>query len=574
MVAEVKRKESTIGSSHKIVVIGLDGATWDLIDPWIKAGHLPVLGNLVARGTRGVLKSTMPPVSPLAWSTFLTGTNPGKHGIYGFIKRQGREYRWRPVTAMDRAGQPLWHHTNLRGLKSAFLYVPLTFPPSPLNGVMISGLGTPGVESDFIYPPELKSELTALFDKHYLIEPLVNEAPEEVLKNMLISIDVQADILRYIMTRDTFSLIVFVFGQTDRAQHFYWKEMDPDNPNHDPATPNVLKGAIQAVYERVDAVIGRICESLDEDTTLIVMSDHGFGPYHRDLYLDNWLAQEGFLAYKDSGARGTYSYLSSRVRKLAYSAIGLVEGRIPQKIVWPLRKFGVLSSLDQFNANPSAAEIDWLGTHVYTADFWGNLYLNLRGREPSGIVEPGQEAEDLLQEVTERLIALRDPETGEPIVKRVYQRTELYTGSHANQSADLIVECTGTYHCKPHPLEEQELIVAPAGKFKHATLDHSAEHRPEGIVLLVGSRIRQGNCLDRANIADLAPTILYLLDCPLSKEFDGTPLIGAVRQASLRDKTQLMHENPSISSTDPSGPGYTDDEAREIEDRLRDLGYL
>jgi predicted AlkP superfamily phosphohydrolase/phosphomutase len=559
---------------NKVVVIGLDGATWDLINPWIDQGYLPVLEKLVARGTRGVLQSTIPPVSPLAWSTFLTGTNPGKHGIYGFIKRLDGEYRWRAITGSDRAGQPLWHYTDAQGLKSAFLYVPLTFPPSPLNGILISGLGTPGVESNFVYPPELKSELTTRFDNRFLLEPLIKNGLEETLADILNSIDTQADVLNYILSKDEYSLTVFVFGQTDRVQHFYWKEMDPRHPDHDPTTPNVLKEAIRTVYERLDAAIGRVYESLDEDTTLIVMSDHGFGPYYRELYLNNWLAQEGFLTYMDSGSRGVGSASSRWVHKLAYKAIGLVEGRIPQKIVWPLRKYGLLSRLDQFNANPSAVEIDWMRTSAYSADFWGNIYLNLRGREPAGIVEPGEVADNLLQEITECLGKLCDPETGERIIEHVYRQTELYSGSFAHQAPDLIVEFKETYHIKPQPLGQHDIIVAPAGRYKHASLDHSAEHRREGIVLLVGSRIHKNNHLDHATIADMAPTILYLLGYPLSSTFDGFPLLDAVLPKFRRVEIQFLPESEHDEAAEIPVLGISEEEEREIEDRLSALGYL
>lgn len=561
-------------SAHKVVVIGLDGGTWDLIDPWIEQGRLPVLEGLVARGTRGVLRSTTPPVSPLAWSTFLTGTNPGKHGIYGFTKRVEGKYRWRTVTASDRRGQPLWAHTDAQGVKSAFFFVPITYPPSPLHGVMISGLGTPWVESDFVYPPHLKPELVSRFGRRYLVEPLVQGTQEQVLEDMLATIDVQTEVFRYVVAKDSYELTVFVFGQTDRVQHFFWKEMDSAHPSHDPATPKALKEAILAVYKHVDGAIGSICESLDEDTTLIVMSDHGCGPYHRDFYLNNWLAREGLLTYKDSGTRGTGSGFPRLARRLIYSAIGLAEGRVPQKMVWPLRKRSLLSHLDQFNANPAAAEIDWMNTRVYSADFWGDLHLNLRGREPNGIVEPGQDQEALLREVEERLGRLQDPETLQPIVARVYRRDELFMGPMAGESPDLIVRCNEPYHCKPQPLNRHEVIVAPGGRYKHTSLDHSAEHRPEGIVLFVGSKIRQGYRLRHASIVDLAPTILYLLGCPLSEELDGVPLLDAIHRQVRHQDTHLPLDGARDAEKMTPGRGYSDDEAREVEERLRALGYM
>lgn len=566
------------GSRPKVVVIGLDGATFALLDPWAREGRLPVLQGIIERGVRAVLTSTTPPHSFPAWASFYTGVNPGRHGIFSFYTREPDRYRWRPVDARDRGTMALWEILTAHGLRVGFLNVPLTYPPEPLDGVMISGwLGTPSLSSSFTYPPELKDRLLRRFGAGSVLEPdPYNRDPVEYLRDLLASIETQTQIVLELARQYRFDVTIVVYGQTDRVQHFFWKQMDAGYPGHDPKAPEVLKTAIRQIYVALDEAIGRILAE-HQGATVFILSDHGAGPYERDFYLDAWLEREGYLVRRTRGrspglsgwgacipgraVTGTYYWLK---RWLPAGLRGYVKAR---------SQSGLLARIRSLAMNPMVFEVDWERTLAYNIDE-GRIYLNLRGREPSGCVTPGPESVKLLEEIKAGLLELVDPQTGKRAVENVYLAEELYEGPAVNRAPDLILSCEGLgYQIKPRPPGAHGQVFGSTNRWPGMTLEHSANHRVEGILLATGPSVKRGARLRSARIIDLAPTILYSLGLPIPGPMDGQVLLDLFEESFTRVHPPEIGEGSGFRES----PGPREEDLEEMEivrKRLRGIGYL
>lgn len=565
-------------SQPKVVVIGLDGATFDLLDPWIEEGRLPALRRIAEQGGRRVLTSTIPPHSFPAWASFYTGMNPGRHGIFSFYMREPDRYRWRPVDAGDRRAVALWEILTAHGLRGGFLNIPLTYPPEPLNGVMISGwLGTPSLSSSFTYPPELKDHLLRRFGSDSILEPdPYNQDPTIYLRDLLASIDTQTRIVLELNRQHRFDVTVAVFGQVDRVQHFFWKQMDAGYPGHDPKTSEALKTAIRQVYEAVDLAIDRILAQ-EPGATVFILSDHGTGPYERDLYLDAWLEREGYLVRRGRGGTpglagwsacsphravtGTYYWLK---RWLPSGLRGYVKARAQS---------GLLARIRSLAMSPMTFEVDWERTRAYSIDE-GRIYLNLRGREPAGCVSPGAESARLLEEIRAGLMQLVDPQTGKPVVESVYLAEELYEGAAMSRAPDLILSCERLgYQIKPSPAGAGGELFGSTHRWPGITLEHSANHRVEGVFLAAGPSVRRGARLPSARIIDLAPTILYCLGLPIPSDMDGRVLLDLFEPSFTQAHPVEMGQEAGYRGS--SGSREMDQEELEVvRRRLRGIGYL
>ncbi|MGD2048236.1 MAG: alkaline phosphatase family protein, partial [Chloroflexota bacterium] len=283
---------------NKVVVIGLDGAPFPLIQKWVNSGDLPNLAQITNRGSFGVLRSTIPVHSPTAWSTFITGLNPGKHGVYDFVRREPDSYRLRVTRSNQIAGASLWHLLSTNGRKVGIMNVPMTYPPEEVNGFLISGLGTPDYVS-YTYPPSLSQELNSAgyrVNKKFFYDP---ERIDEWLEDLHQVSELRGKIACQLMRDKTWDFFMVVFRNTDEICHFFWRHMDSTHPEHDPGAPEKYKSAILDLYRRVDHWVGEIRKAAGNDTNIIVMSDHGAGPLYKDVFINEWLLANGWLKLKE-----------------------------------------------------------------------------------------------------------------------------------------------------------------------------------------------------------------------------------------------------------------------------------
>jgi predicted AlkP superfamily phosphohydrolase/phosphomutase len=572
----------------KVFVLGLDGATLDLIHPWVSEGKLPTLAKLLSTGAYGQLRSTMPPMTGPAWTTFATGKNPGRHGIYDWVYRHADSYDVSPTTAHHSQATSLWSLLSRAGKRVCVINVPMTYPPQPVNGVMISGLPAPSKKVTIAYPGHLLEEIEREMGREYILYPDPGQAYSDAgidafLKRLYATTDTRLVVLNRLRQREDWDFTMVVFNGTDTVQHAMWKFMDPHHPQYNSSKAVKYGDAIQKYFSYLDGRLAEVVNSLDEDTVLMVMSDHGFGPFHKFIHVNNWLMQRGYLTLKPN--------VTSRIKGLMFRAgfspmkvynmlmrVGL--GRLKREVVRGSGQ-GMLKALFL-----SFDDVDWSRTRAYSLGNIGQIYLNVKGREPNGCVEPGEAYEQLRHELIAELEELRDPATGEQVVEHIYKREQVYSGPNVQRGADILfiptrMEYFGFGEYEFGASEVIEPVVRGI----------SGTHRMNGTLMLYGSPVLPGQKLgydqlepiepDRNTaegripqpaLTDLAPTILYLMGVPVPDDMDGRVLAEALKP-EYADLHRLVRER--ASDVEPSDEAsLSDEDEAMITERLRALGYV
>lgn len=572
---------------QKVIVIGLDGGTLRLLKPWMDQGLLPHLKQIEASGFSASLHSTIPPVTIPAWPCFMTGKNPGKHGVHFFFRPKPGSYEEIPVNSTSLDASTLWELLSRDGHRVAVLNVPGTYPPQQVNGVLIGDLKLDAEHAPMTYPANLLADIEQRFGPYRLaIETpaalLANQSRLNIdyfLRECREILDYKCHVAAWLMDRYAFDFVMLHLLETDRLQHWLWNLLDPTHPKHDPAMARRYYDPILTFYRTLDDHIGTLRHKAGPTATLIVMSDHGFGPGQRAVDLATWLLQEGYLAIKNT----PLSQLKYRLWQQGWTPgmlarfflTHLTNTRLSQRVITRISKWALargrpraVNRLRQ-TISPiflSGHDIDWTRTKAYCLRGPGQIRINLKDREPQGIVQRGAEYEALTQEIAEKLSQLRDPETNQPINGQVYIKEQVYRGKHLDALPDITFV----------PLESGYSAVNLVDfKSNRIVLDDilaTGIHRSDGLLMASGPAIRQGAKLAHATLMDLAPTILYLMGSEIPGDMDGVVLTGMFTESFLQaNAIRLAPETPQ-ATVQPHEVSAHDEE--KVLERLRGWGYI
>lgn len=553
-------------SRHQALIIGIDGGTLDLVEPWAAKGYLPNLAALMQQGSTGRLASTLQPVTAPAWCTFMTGVNQGKHGLYDFVRRRQGSYDIEVTNASMIACPTLFDLLGSQGRRVAAVNVPFTYPPHPINGIMVSGAFAPVIDEKAVFPAEWYPTLQALVPGYSAMVAYDSQAPAPLaayVNRILQAIEQRETLALHLLEQEPWSLFMVVFMATDWVQHAYWHLHETADPRYG--------SVIRDVYCRVDAAIGRLMEAVDEETRIMVLSDHGAGPLQYMINLNRWLAEAGLLQYRDA-RRDPWGQLRGQgIQALA----SRYRRHVPPGLRDAIRARLGAQRFDDLKGQMESAllssGIDWTRTRAYALGAGGNLYVNLAGREPQGIVQPGREYEQVREQLCADLLSLTRPDTGQPPVKQVHRREELYEGPFLEQAPDLVIEWAD-YACWGRGRYDSR---GTAVFQKHRTFDFSdlpltGSHRLEGMLIVRGPGVQAGARIADARLIDLAPTLISQLGLCPPAHMDGKVLWELLTPA---EREQIQQGAAVVDVTDASFD-YSSSEAEQISKHLRGLGYL
>jgi predicted AlkP superfamily phosphohydrolase/phosphomutase len=546
----------------KILIIGLDGATFDIIMPLIKDGRLPNIGRLMEHGCWGELRSTILPVTPPAWASFLTGKNPAKHGVYGFYSFRDNHYSTSLTTSISIKAKKFWEY--LDNHRICLIDVPMTYPPEEVNGCMISGMPVPSEESIFTHPPSLHTELIReigdyMIDKQ--LSAMVKTSPLQALKHLYQYTKMRRDASLYLINKKgPFDIFMIVFRGTDFIQHYGFKYLDSEYIKREIHMSRKLGEIIYQFYDKIDEYIGDLWDAMGRDSTVILMSDHGGGLMKKRFYINRWLKREGFLHVKNRGKRESLGLgqksVSEILLRLRLSSARFLPNFIKDiKIPYP-----------RATLYPPEEIVDWSKTRAFSNLNWtdGVIRINLKGREPGGIVEE-REYDKIRDDIIKGLQGIEDADTGEPIIERAYKREEIYNGPFLEHAPDIVVLTKETSYVFGTSLEDGPILERPKDP-------SPAPHRMNGIFIACGLAIRNGGEIQGLNLMDITPTILYLMDKPIPDDVDGKVIRDAISEEYLISHPIRHLAAEKIKEREEYK--LTDEEEERLKESLKSLGYI
>ena len=551
--------------NRKAMIIGLDGATWTLLRPWIDQGQLPHLARLVHEGASGPLTTTIPPVSASAWVSLATGCNPGKHGAFDFVFPQPGGYDIGVINVKVRGVPPFWKTVEDAGGQVGLMSMPITYPPQPLNGFTICGFLVPNEQSIYTYPPELKEELKHNGQRWPLHEFEGNRSrhPGRFLQDMLDFDVTRTDTMIWMMRHKPWDLLACVLKTPDTVHHEVWHIIDPTHPRYDAELNRQFAPAVLDYFKKIDECVGHIIAAAPPETFIVIMSDHGGGPFHKFFHVNNWLVQQGLLKFK----RTPLSLFKHALFKLGFTPITSLKivnffrlGRLRRRVKRG-RGRGMLKRLFL-----SFGDVDWSRSKAFAVGNFGQIYVNVKGQRVQGTVEPGAEYEAVRDQIIRSALALHDPKGGDQVIAQVYKKEELYHGDRVPNAPDLILHTDRSkYVSFGHADFGSNKILEPSiGQTGHHTLD--------GIVVLHGPGIKANEAI-KGNIIDIAPTVLYALGLPIPSIVDGHVLEAAFTSEYLMQQPMAKVMTPA-GSVHQATNVYSEEDEEQVLERLRALGYV
>lgn len=536
---------------NRWLILGLDGATFDVFRPLMKAGRMPNLLRLTEEGTSGTLWSTKPPMTPAAWTTFMTGKGPGRHGIIDFERYDPQTGQLSLNSTFQIREKTIWEILSGKGLKVGSINLPMTYPPTPVNGFMISGFETPSTDVDFTYPGSLKQEILRQFPNYsyktnWKRKMLGGEALyRENLGYIKRTFWQGLELAKFCTDRfGGWDVMMVLLKFVDNLQHKAWKYIDPNLP----VDRSGRSQAAAECFTELDRVIGEFARYAEsQGATLLIMSDHGHGSLDGKVQPNLLLHQWGYLKLRHlpSQWRTRASYLVNRLL---------------------FKKGGRFAASDLSIERELA--VDWPGTQacVMHAGMYGFLYINLKGRQPTGTVEPEQ-YERLRDEIREKLLSVQSRSLSGKVVRvfpEVHKAEELYSCSRQEHPwlPDLILV--------PEPglaVVRKIRGTSPVRWLSRRRIEGT--HRLEGMLAVCGQHVAAGRRME-ANIADITPTVLAGLGLPIPVDMEGRVL------TSLFDQEVSVHYEPPQKHVvdEQAEEVYTAQQRQTLEKRLADLGYL
>jgi predicted AlkP superfamily phosphohydrolase/phosphomutase len=533
----------------RAVVIGLDGVAWHLLEPMMDKGVMPRLAALRARGAWGTAHSTVPTYTPPAWTSAATGVNPGRHGIYGFYGSNAQSDHQVLMHSGKIKSSTIWEMANAQGKRVGIYNLPLTYPPQPLDGWMVSGMMTPGFgekQRGISHPPELEAKILG-WSPDYVVDVSANWETDwrdsSLCDRVTASLEQRYRVLSGLLETDPVDIVFSVLEAPDRMQHVYYRYMDPAEPMYDSSEGRALRPAIERCFTHMDRIVGLLEDYAGEDGGVIVCSDHGFTGWEVSVHTNALLAEWGYLKLKPV-ARAMQT-------KAARSLIPLARRVLPADTARKAK-------------GKTFAAVDWSKTKAFASPIpQQGVFINLQGREAYGIVPPS-DVKSLKDDLVARFKALRGPD-GKPVTDQVWLSEDVFEGDALDGAPD-VMPVLRDHHFE---LDDELFHKEPFTDLSHLP---RGVHHPNGIVIVASSGTKHSDSID-ASIKDVSPTLLYLAGLKVPEGLDGSVIQSAFTPEQLKDRPVSTTAPLSSGNRNEASP-YSEEEEAMIEESLRGLGYL
>ena len=535
--------------ARRVLIIGLDGATFEILGPLMDEGYMPNLKRIVSQGTAGILYSTNPPITPAAWTTFMTGKGPGRHGIIDFEKYDARNNSLSFNSTFEIREKTIWEILSEKGFRVGSVNVPMTYPPKKVNGFLVSGFETPSTEVDFTWPPELKNEILKHWPDYTFGTSWKRKAfgGDKIFSRNLNFINQSFhqgfELATFCGERYGWDMMMVLFKLVDNLQHKAWKYLDPATRGLHPRRAELSARC----FTELDQVLGRLAEYAERrQATLLMMSDHGHGSLDGKAQPNLLLNQWGYLRLKSPLVRAK--------KRSAY-----IYHRLTRK---QGGRFHIQNGFEHELA------VEWSRTQacVMHAGMYGFLYVNLKGRQPQGIVD-ADDYERLRDEIRERLLEVEARDRNDRLIRvfpEVHKPEELYGCSREDNESmpDLLLV--------PSPglaVVRKIRGYSPLRWCSRSRMEGT--HRMEGVIIGYGGHVRKGHKIT-ANIVDITPTLLSMLGLRVPIDMEGKVMVD------MFDKPPVVeHEPPRVKAAEEREEKiYSEAEKEALTRRLADLGYL
>jgi predicted AlkP superfamily phosphohydrolase/phosphomutase len=558
------RSGDLTSTPKRVLVIGIDGATWTVLQPLMDMGRMPHLSRLCDDGVRSVLRSTSNPVTPCAWTSLATGFTEARHGITDFVYFDTEQYRIVPYTAQERVKAPLWRWLNQCGYRVGILNLPWTAPVQPLDGFIVAGLGVADNEHPDCYPPSLLSEIKAIAGQYATYASPsagIEYAPAGVVRRYCAQIEdllsARTQVALALQSRFHPHFMLVQFQSLDAIQHSFWKCLVGSDARRRPE----LRAELLKPYTAMDEAIGRLTEAADSDTLVMVVSDHGFWEMEFVVSPNLLLRQWGYL---ELSARGRRQLRRRRILSLLRPTVRLAYAMptaVADSIFSIARAIAMGTEVVHFTADV-VRYFDLSKTQAFCPLGYhqGQIFINLQGRSPGGIVASEHFA-SLCRELQQKFRSVLLPD-GRPAFDSVLYGPDVYPHIAASRRADLIlVPNEGV-------LVLERLGYGPITSCQKRT---AGIHHPDGVLVLSGPGVQKASPLDTPRLVDIAPTVLHYMGCPVPEDME-----GRVLEELLAEGLAVRKVPASALETSPQEveQPLTDEDERAIMERLRQLGYL
>ncbi len=513
----------------KIVIIGLDGADWTLLDPLFADGVMPNLKAFVERGARARLQSVLPTNSMSAWTSFMTGVNPGKHGVYEFVRNTRTPFRTRITNSSVIRFPTMFDVIGSVGMRSCVLDMPPLYPPRPIEGVMIGGMGAfADPTRPYGWPPEAVNDVGARVGAFVPDVTWVGKAGREaeLVDDLCANVAHRLQLSKTLLQDGSFDLFCTVFVAPDRAQHVFWQDLVDRGSKF---------GLARRFYVTLDEALGSLLDSIDlASTDVMIVSDHGFRATAKTFDVNEFLFQAGLARW----TRREWP-VAAPVRALAR--------RVPLPPRVARAMFRAHVSRPRALAERSVAYSD-------QADC---VNINLRGRETTGSVDEASFGQTC-ELVASKLLEYRDPENARQVVDALIRGDRYFSGGFAGEAPDLVLQFAEGYAYGSN----LTVVLLPWPYCQGV-------HSMNGIIAGAGPSFRVGTSIESVSIMDVAPTVLALMGAPAPAALD-----GKVARELLSVDVEAVTGAP-VAAAAPAEPGaYSDDEEALVKERLQGLGYI